>query len=65
MLTAAGKDKVLNPLGHKPIMKIDWQPNVFTKKVQERVKMYVSEYLQSKDVLQKFRKIKDETASFY
>lgn len=65
MLTPAGKDKVLNPPGHKPIMKIDWQPNVFTEKVQERVKMYVSEYLQTKDVLQKFRKIKDETASFY
>lgn len=65
MLTPAGKDKVLNPPGHKPIMKIDWQPNVFTEKVQERVKMYVSEYLQTKDVLQKFRKIKDESASFY
>lgn len=65
MFTPAGKDKVLNPPDHKPIMKIDWQPNVFTEKVQERVRMYVSEYLQSKDVLQKFRKIKDETASFY
>lgn len=65
MLTPVGKDKVLNPPGHKPIMKIDWQPNVFTEKVQERVRMYVSEYLQTKDVLQKFRKIKDETSSFY
>lgn len=65
MLTPAGKDKVLNPLGHKPIMKIDWQPNVFTEKVQERVRMYVSDFLQSKDVLQKFRKIKDDTSSFY
>lgn len=64
MFTPAGKDKVLNPPGHKPIMKIDWQPNVFTEKVKERVRMYVSEYLQTKDVLQKFRKIKDETA-FY
>lgn len=65
MLTPAGKDKLLNPPGHKPIMKIDWQPNVFTEKVQERVRMYVSEYLQTKYVLQTFRIIKDETASFY
>lgn len=49
MLTTEGKEKVLNPQGRKPIAKIDWQPNVYTKKVQERVRMYVSEYLQSKD----------------
>lgn len=65
MLTTEGKEKVLNPQGRKPIAKIDWQPNVYTEKVQERVRMYVSEYLQSKDVLQKFRKIKQETSSFY
>lgn len=65
MLTTEGKEKVLNPQGRKPIAKIDWQPNVYTEKVQERVRMYVSEYLQSKDVLQKFRKIKEETSSFY
>lgn len=65
MLTTEGKEKVLNPQGRKPIAKIDWQPNVYTEKVQERVRMYVSEYLQSKDVLQKFRKIKEETSYFY
>lgn len=65
MLTTEGKEKVLNPQGRKPIAKIDWQPKVYTEKVQERVRMYVSEYLQSKDVLQKFRKIKEETSSFY
>lgn len=65
MLTTEGKEKVLNPQGRKPIAKIDWQPNVYTEKVQERIRMYVSEYLQSKDVLQKFRKIKEETSSFY
>lgn len=65
MLTPAGKEKVLNPAGFKPILKIDWQPNVFTEKVQKRVGMYVSEYLQSKDVLQSFKKLRDEIASFY
>lgn len=65
MLTPAGKEKVLNPAGFKPILKIDWQPNVFTEKVQKRVGMYVSEYLQSKDVLQRFKKLRDEIASFY
>lgn len=32
MRTEVGKEKVLNPPGYKPIMKIDWQPNVFTEK---------------------------------
>lgn len=65
MLTPAGKEKVLNPAGFKPILKIDWQPNIFTEKVQKRVGIYVSEYLQSKDVLQRFRKLRDEIVSFY
>lgn len=65
MLTPAGKERVLNPPGSTSILKIEWQPNVFTEKVQKRVAMYVSEYLQSKDVLQKFGKLKEEVASFY
>lgn len=65
MLKPVGKEKVLNPPGHKPIMNVDWKPIIFTEKVRERVSMYLSEYLQSKDVLQKFRKIKEEISSFY
>ncbi|XP_052694686.1 uncharacterized protein LOC128172981 [Crassostrea angulata] len=65
MVTEVGKQRVLNPPGHKPISNVDWKPLIFTEKVQERVSMYLSEYLQSKGVLQKFRKIKDEIASFY
>lgn len=65
MLTPAGKEKVLNPPGSTSILKIEWQPNVFAEKVQKRVAMYVSEYLQSKDVSQRFGRLKEEIASFY
>lgn len=65
MLTQAGKERVLNPPGSTSILKIEWQPNVFAEKVQTRFAMYVSEYMQSKDVLQRFAKLKDEIASFY
>lgn len=65
MLTQAGKERVLNPPGSTSILKIEWQPNVFAEKVQKRFAMYVSEYMQSKDVLQKFGKLKEEVASFY
>lgn len=65
MESDAGKEKVLNPPGHKPILKVEWHPNVFQDKVKERVSLYVTEYLKSQDVLDRFQKIKDETTTFY
>lgn len=65
MSTDIGKDKILNPCGQTPIMKVDWQPKLFCEIICFRVNSYAEAVLRSEDVLQKFKDIQIEITSFY
>lgn len=64
MSTSAGKNYILNPTGQKRIAEVNWNKTDFEKEISARVDLYVTEYLQSDTVLQKFKKIAEEINDF-
>lgn len=65
MSTDLGKDRILNPPGKLPIMKVDWKPKFFVKNLNERIDLHIKHVLKSSDVMQRFEAVKKEIASFY
>lgn len=66
MRTKEGKDKVLNPDGCIPILKVKfWSPTSFSEKVRSRVLLHVSKVMKSDTFVRKFKEIRDMTISFY
>lgn len=64
MSTVAGKYTILNPRGRKPIAEVNWNKTNFEKEIRVRVDLYVVEFLQSRDVLEKFKEIAEEIKEF-
>uniref|UniRef100_K1QF18 Uncharacterized protein n=1 Tax=Magallana gigas TaxID=29159 RepID=K1QF18_MAGGI len=65
MSTDEGKDKILNPPGRPPIMKVIWQPRQFAMEIHKRVLLYIEHFLKSSEVNEKFVTEKEEIESFY
>nr|XP_034331421.1 uncharacterized protein LOC105347673 [Crassostrea gigas] len=65
MSTDEGKDKILNPPGRPPIMKVIWQPRQFAMEIHERVLLYIEHFLKSSEVNEKIVTEKEEIESFY
>lgn len=65
MSTDLGKDKILNPPKHTPIMEVVWQPQVFVADINARINLYVVNVLKSSDVVQIFESVKTDLSSFY
>lgn len=65
MSTDLGKDRILNPPDSTPIMKVEWQPNIFAEEINTRVMQYVESFLKSSDVEKKFEAMKNDIALFY
>lgn len=64
MSTSGGKYDILNPTGRERIANVNWNKTNFEKEISARVDMYVVEYLQSDNVLEKFKKIAEEINDF-
>lgn len=58
-----GKDKILNPPNHLPILQID--QSKIPEEINGLVKKYVDKFLRSADVFKKFKGIRGEIVSFY
>lgn len=65
MSTDEGKNKILNPPGHPPIMEVIWQPRQFAMEIHERVLLYIEHFLKSSEVNEKVVTEKEEIESFY
>lgn len=65
MSSDLGKDHILNPESHTPIMDVPWTVGFFVEEIKSRINMYIETYLQSQDVVQKFNGIKKEIIDFY
>lgn len=65
MSTEYGKERILNPPNKTPILKVPWRPALYCEKIDNRVCLYVENYLKSEDVKKRFDKIKNETVSFF
>lgn len=58
-----GKDVILNPPNHPPILQIG--RSKIPEKINDLVKKYVDQFLRSADILKKFKGIRGEIVSFY
>lgn len=65
MSTDAGREKILNPPGRTPITKVDWNKTDFEKEIEARIDSYVETYLQTNDVLKRYKDIQIEVNSFH
>lgn len=65
MSTDNGKNTILNPEGHPPLMTFPFTQKMFRLEVNCRVSMYVKNVLQSEDVLNEFKSIITEIDQFY
>lgn len=65
MSTDAGQDRILNPQGKDPILKVPWQPLAYTEEIRSRVSEYAEKYVNSRDVTGKFIKIREDLEDFY
>lgn len=65
MSTDLGKDRILNPPNHTPIMEVVWQPQIFVQDINARINLHVVNVLKSSDVVQIFEGVKTELALFY
>lgn len=65
MSSESGKEHILNPRCHTPIMDVSLTSGLFVGEIRSRMNVYIEAFLQSPDVLQKFEEIKDEIITFY
>lgn len=64
MSSESGKEHILNPTGHTPIMDVPLS-RVFVEEIKSRINVYIEAFLQSPDVLQKFEEIINEIRTFH
>lgn len=65
MSSKQGKEHILNPKYHTPIMKVPWTVRFFGEEIKSRINVYIETFLHSPEVLQKFENIKNEIINFY
>lgn len=65
MSTNAGQDRILNPQDKEPILKVPWQPFAYTEEIKSRIADYAVQYLNSRDIIGKFMKIKEDLWDLY
>eukprot|EP00105_Crassostrea_gigas_P042790 XP_019926938.1 PREDICTED: uncharacterized protein LOC105338102 [Crassostrea gigas] len=65
MLNESVKEEILNPPGRPKMMEVPWSPSEFVDEINTRITEYVNDYLQSGQVLQRFKDVKNEINSFY
>lgn len=66
MSTEEGKEKILNPIGHTPILKcMNWTECAYAENVNERVCLYLKNFLESEDTEKKFKEIAEELRSTF
>lgn len=65
MSSEPGKEHILNPRHHTPIMNLPWTVGIFDDEIRSRISAYIETFLQSPEILQKFENIKNEIINFY
>lgn len=63
MSTDTGKTSILNPPGRRPIITVEF--TTLEKEIEARVMQYIGTYLQSENVLERFRKIREDIIKFH
>lgn len=64
MQTEEGKLRILNPVGKTPIMKVSWTKS-FLEEIQNRIALYIEDFLKSEKVKSMFEEIKNGSVTFY
>lgn len=65
MLHESVKKEILNPPRRPEMMEVPWFPSKFVEEINIRITEYVNRHLQSGQVLQRFKDVKNEINSFY
>lgn len=65
MLDESVKREILNPPRRPEMMEVPWFPSKFVDEINIRITEYVNHHLQSGQVLQRFKDVKNEINSFY
>lgn len=64
MLSEDNKERIFNPIGEQPILKVPYSPD-YVSDIRFRLYKYVEDFLKSKEVATKFTEINDELVAFY